>query len=144
MYFADEPEHITQLRDTLQKFAAVEMPREKLRAWDRQNTFDRGVFDRLAKLGVCGLTIDEEFGGAGRDLVAAIAVIDELAASQPRSPDPSSIAPSTAGSTSPRTARRRRSGSSCHSSRAARSSSPTGSASPTSAATWRASPPRRV
>jgi alkylation response protein AidB-like acyl-CoA dehydrogenase len=79
MYFTDEPAHITQLRDTLRKFAAAEMPREKLRAWDRANTFDRAVFDRLATLGVCGLTIDEEHGGAGRDIVAAIAVIDELA-----------------------------------------------------------------
>jgi alkylation response protein AidB-like acyl-CoA dehydrogenase len=79
MYFTDEPEHITQLRDTLRRFAAAEMPREKVRAWDKANAFDRAVFDKLAALGVCGLTIDEEYGGAGRDLVAAIAVIDELA-----------------------------------------------------------------
>lgn len=79
MYFTDEPEHITQLRDTLRRFAAAEMPREKVRAWDKANAFDRGVFDKLAALGVCGLTIDEAYGGAGRDLVAAIAVIDELA-----------------------------------------------------------------
>jgi len=79
MYFTDEPEHITQLRDTLRRFAAVEMPREKVRAWDKANAFDRTVFDKLAALGVCGLTIDEAYGGAGRDLVAAIAVIDELA-----------------------------------------------------------------
>ncbi|HEY2386355.1 MAG TPA: acyl-CoA dehydrogenase family protein [Candidatus Binatia bacterium] len=79
MYFTDEPEHITQLRDTLRRFAAAEMPREKVRAWDKANAFDRAVFDKLAALGVCGLTIDEAYGGAGRDLVAAIAVIDELA-----------------------------------------------------------------
>jgi alkylation response protein AidB-like acyl-CoA dehydrogenase len=78
MYFTDEPAHITQLRDTLKKFAAAEMPREKLRAWDKQSTFERAVFDRLAALGVCGLTIDEEYGGQGRDLVAAVAVIEEL------------------------------------------------------------------
>ena len=63
----------------MRRFAAAEMPREKLRAWDRESTFDRAVFDRLAALGVCGLTIAEEYGGAGRDLVAAVAVIDELA-----------------------------------------------------------------
>jgi len=78
VYFADEPEHITHLRDTLRRFAAAEMPRETLRDWDRRCTFDRAVFDRLAALGVCGLTIDEQYGGAGRDIVAAIAVIDEL------------------------------------------------------------------
>jgi alkylation response protein AidB-like acyl-CoA dehydrogenase len=78
VYFTDEPEHITQLRDTLRRFAAAEMPRELLRQWDRQNAFDPAVFAKLAALGVCGLTIDEEHGGAGRDLVAAIAVIEEL------------------------------------------------------------------
>ncbi|MBI3770269.1 MAG: acyl-CoA/acyl-ACP dehydrogenase [Deltaproteobacteria bacterium] len=78
MYFADEPEHVTQLRDTLRRFAAAEMPREKLREWDRANAFDPAVFRKLAALGVCGLTIDAEYGGAGRDLVAAIAVIEEL------------------------------------------------------------------
>ncbi len=78
MYFTDEPEHVTQLRATLRRFAAAEMPREKLRAWDRGNTFDAAVFRKLAGLGVCGLTIDAEYGGAGRDLVAAIAVIEEL------------------------------------------------------------------
>ena len=79
MYFADEPEHVTQLRETLQKFAAAEMPREALREWDRRCSFDPAVFARLAALGVCGLTIDEAYGGSGRDIVAAIAVIDELA-----------------------------------------------------------------
>jgi alkylation response protein AidB-like acyl-CoA dehydrogenase len=78
VYFTEEPEHITQLRDTLRRFAAAEMPRELLRQWDRRNAFDPAVFAKLAALGVCGLTIDEEHGGAGRDLVAAIAVIEEL------------------------------------------------------------------
>ena len=77
-YFTDEPQHIAQLRETLRRFAAAELPRERLRAWDRANTFDPAVFAKLAALGVCGLTIDEEFGGAGRDVVAAIAVIEEL------------------------------------------------------------------
>jgi len=79
MYFTDEPEHIRLLRESLRRFAATELSRERVRAWDRACTFDRGVFERLARLGVCGLTIDEEHGGAGRDIVAAVAVIDELA-----------------------------------------------------------------
>ena len=35
-------------------------------------------FRELADLGVCGLTIDEEYGGQGVDLVAAVATIEEL------------------------------------------------------------------
>ena len=79
MYFTDEPDHIRLLRESMRRFAAAHMPREKVRQWDRENKTDLGVFRKLAETGVCGLTIAEEYGGAGRDLVAAIAVIDELA-----------------------------------------------------------------
>ncbi len=78
MYFADEPEHITMLRDTMRKFVAAELPREKVRRLDREKRVDMESFRRLAALGVCGLTIPEEYGGS-RDLVAALAVIEELA-----------------------------------------------------------------
>ncbi len=76
--FADEPEHIGLLRETLQRFVAEEMKPEWVREWDREHRFPRELFRKLADLGVCGLTIDEEYGGAGRDLVAAVAVIEEL------------------------------------------------------------------
>jgi alkylation response protein AidB-like acyl-CoA dehydrogenase len=75
---ADEPEHVRQLRETLRRFVAAEMPPEAVRRWDREHRFPRELFAKLAALGVCGLTIDEEYGGAGRDLVAAVAVIEEL------------------------------------------------------------------
>lgn len=78
MYFAEEPEHITLMRDTIQRFVAAEMPREKRRQLDREHTFCRETFRKLADLGVCGLTIPEEYGGQGVDLVAAVAVLDEL------------------------------------------------------------------
>ncbi len=78
MYYTDEPEHIVMMRDTLRRFVEKEMPREKVRVWDREKYFPKEVFHKLAELGVCGLTIDEEYGGLGRDLVAAIAVIEEL------------------------------------------------------------------
>lgn len=78
MYFADEPEHIAQLRESIRKFLAAEMPREKARRLDREQRFDPESFAKLANLGVCGLTVPEEYGSAGRDIVAAIAVIEEL------------------------------------------------------------------
>jgi alkylation response protein AidB-like acyl-CoA dehydrogenase len=78
MSHADEPEHVRQLRETLRRFVAAEMPLESVRRWDREHRFPRELFAKLATLGVCGLTIDEEYGGSGRDLVAAVAVIEEL------------------------------------------------------------------
>lgn len=78
MYFRDEPEHIVMLRRQLQRFVEAELPREKVRHWERDCTFPREVLAKLAELGVFGLTVDEEYGGVGRDVVAAIVVIEEL------------------------------------------------------------------
>jgi alkylation response protein AidB-like acyl-CoA dehydrogenase len=77
--FADEPEYLVQLRDSVRRFIEREMPRDAVRRWDRERTFPMDVFRRLAATGVCGLTIDERYGGAGRDIVAAVAVVEELA-----------------------------------------------------------------
>jgi alkylation response protein AidB-like acyl-CoA dehydrogenase len=74
----NEPEHIGQLRDTLRRFVAREMPRQQAAAWDKTNHFPRDVFTKLAELGVMGLTIPEEQGGAGRDILATMVVIEEL------------------------------------------------------------------
>lgn len=76
--YADEPEHIRLLRDSLRAFVAREMPAEKVRQWDRDHHFPADLWPKVAALGICGLTIDEAHGGQGRDLPAAIAVIEEL------------------------------------------------------------------
>ena len=76
--FIDEPHHITEIRNQIKRFVAREAPREKRRQWDREHRFPRGALRRLADLGVMGLTIDEVYGGAGQDIVAAVAVIEEL------------------------------------------------------------------
>lgn len=73
-----EPDHIRQLRDTLERFVAKEMPRSATATWDKNNHFPREVFDKLALLGVLGLTVPEEYGGAGRDIFATMVVIEEL------------------------------------------------------------------
>jgi alkylation response protein AidB-like acyl-CoA dehydrogenase len=78
MYFADEPAHISLLRDTLRRFIGKEAPREKRREWQVAQTWPRDTFAKLAELGVCGLTVPEEFGGHGQDWYAATAVIEEL------------------------------------------------------------------
>lgn len=73
-----EAEHIAILRDTMRRFVETEMPREAAQAWDRDNHFPRDVFAKLCELGVAGLTVPEEYGGAGRDITATIMVIEEL------------------------------------------------------------------
>ncbi|MEO0983686.1 MAG: acyl-CoA dehydrogenase family protein [Pseudomonadota bacterium] len=76
--FAPEPDHVTELRRQLQRFVGDKMPREKRIAWDKGSTWDRELFKEIAAMGLIGLTIPEEFGGAGEDIYAAAAVIDEL------------------------------------------------------------------
>jgi alkylation response protein AidB-like acyl-CoA dehydrogenase len=79
MQITREPEHIAAIREQVRRFVERELPREKARALDKARTFPRDTFDKLAALGVCGLTVAEEYGGSGRDIVAAVAVIEELA-----------------------------------------------------------------
>ncbi|TNF80487.1 MAG: acyl-CoA dehydrogenase [Gammaproteobacteria bacterium] len=76
--YAEEPEHIRLLRDSLRAFVAKEMPAEKVREWDKAHHFPADLWPKVAALGICGLTIDEAHGGQGRDLLAAIAAIEEL------------------------------------------------------------------
>jgi alkylation response protein AidB-like acyl-CoA dehydrogenase len=78
MDFADEPDHVATLRETVRRFVRERMPPEERQRWDREHRFPRQLFRDLADLGVCGLTVDEAYGGQGRDLLAAVAVIEEL------------------------------------------------------------------
>jgi alkylation response protein AidB-like acyl-CoA dehydrogenase len=72
------PEHVVMLRDSLTRFIDEHMPREASKKWDATNHFPKDVFAKLAELGVMGLTIPEEYGGSGRDILATLIVIEEL------------------------------------------------------------------
>lgn len=76
--FTDEPGHVAELRRQVSRLAAARLPREKRIRLDREHAWDRDDFRALADLGVIGLTIPEAHGGAGQDVVAAAAVIEEL------------------------------------------------------------------
>jgi alkylation response protein AidB-like acyl-CoA dehydrogenase len=77
MYNSD-PEHIAMLRETLRRFLEKEAPRAKMAQWDREDRVPRALFDKIAELGVCGMTIPEEFGGSGRDVLGTMVVVEEL------------------------------------------------------------------
>ncbi|MEJ7929405.1 acyl-CoA dehydrogenase family protein [Ramlibacter sp. AN1015] len=72
------PEHVRQIRETVARFVDREMPRSAAADWDARNHFPRDVFARLAQLGVMGLTVPQEYGGHGRDILATMVVIEEL------------------------------------------------------------------
>jgi alkylation response protein AidB-like acyl-CoA dehydrogenase len=47
-------------------------------AWDRAESVDLGIVPRLAKLGFLGMTIPEEYGGAGGDHLTYCLIVEEL------------------------------------------------------------------
>lgn len=75
----DESEHVVMIRESVSRFVEAEMPREAARKWDRENFFPRDIYRKLGDLGMMGLTVEEKYGGSGRDIPATMVVIEELA-----------------------------------------------------------------
>jgi alkylation response protein AidB-like acyl-CoA dehydrogenase len=46
--------------------------------WDREHYFPREVFGQLAQLGLMGVCVPEEYGGAGADFLSYMLVLEEL------------------------------------------------------------------
>ena len=78
MDFSDD-EDTGALRDLLRRFIAREASPEMAAQWDRDDHIPRDMLVKLAETGVCGLTVPEEFGGMGRDVMAMVVTILELA-----------------------------------------------------------------
>ena len=47
-------------------------------AWDREHAFPRELLGKLGKLGLMGVCVPEELGGAGADFLSYILVLEEL------------------------------------------------------------------
>src|ERR671932_2073341 len=46
--------------------------------WDREHRFPRELFGQLAELGLMGVCVPDEYGGAGADFLSYILVLEEL------------------------------------------------------------------
>jgi alkylation response protein AidB-like acyl-CoA dehydrogenase len=47
-------------------------------AWDREHHFPRDLFAKLAGLGLMGVCVPEDYGGAGADFLSYVLVLEEL------------------------------------------------------------------
>ena len=65
------------LRDTVRRFAA-EVVKPRAKEIDESGEFPRDYFDRAAELGLGGVAIPEQYGGAGMDTVSYCLVIEEV------------------------------------------------------------------
>src|SRR5689334_5087032 len=76
MNFDLQPEH-ELLRDTVRQFA-LEKVAPVAEELDREKRFPYELVAELSELGLMGMTIDEEYGGAGSDTVSYAIAIEEL------------------------------------------------------------------
>ncbi|MBL7543396.1 MAG: acyl-CoA dehydrogenase family protein [Bdellovibrionaceae bacterium] len=70
------------LRETLAAFTQAEVE-PQAHEFDRKENFNLELFRKAAELGIMGLTVPEEYGGAGMDATAAVIVHEELSAADP-------------------------------------------------------------
>jgi isovaleryl-CoA dehydrogenase len=70
-------EDLDLLRESVQAFAADRIaPRAE--AIDRDNEFPRDLWPELGELGLLGITVDEEYGGAGLGYLAHVVAMEEI------------------------------------------------------------------
>lgn len=70
------------LRETLQSFVQAEVE-PQAHAYDRKEEFNLPLFRKLGELGLLGITVPEDYGGAGMDATAAVIANEELSTSDP-------------------------------------------------------------
>jgi alkylation response protein AidB-like acyl-CoA dehydrogenase len=66
-----------EIRDLARRFADEEIAPHAA-AWDREHRFPKELFAQLGELGLMGVCVPEEHGGAGADFLSYVLVLEEL------------------------------------------------------------------
>ena len=66
-----------EIQAVAREFASAEIE-PHASAWDRAHGFPRELLDKLGELGLLGVCVPEEHGGAGADFISYILVLEEL------------------------------------------------------------------
>jgi alkylation response protein AidB-like acyl-CoA dehydrogenase len=66
-----------EIRELARRFADEEIA-PGAASWDREHAFPREVFTHLGELGLMGVCVPEEHGGAGADFLSYVLVLEEL------------------------------------------------------------------
>jgi butyryl-CoA dehydrogenase len=72
-------EEQTLIRDTARAFAQEKVA-PHVRAWEAAGEIPRSVLTEMGQLGFLGMTVPEEWGGAGADMVSYVLALEEIAA----------------------------------------------------------------
>src|SRR5450830_355614 len=73
----DHGEDIAALREAVQQFAAAEIA-PRAAEIDRSDQFPMDLWKKMGDLGVLGITVGEEYGGAGMGYLAHIVAMEEI------------------------------------------------------------------
>jgi alkylation response protein AidB-like acyl-CoA dehydrogenase len=74
----DLPEELIEIQRTVRAFCEAEV-KPRAREWDEAETFPREVVGRLGEMGLMGIAVPEEYGGAGMGALAVAVVVEEVA-----------------------------------------------------------------
>jgi alkylation response protein AidB-like acyl-CoA dehydrogenase len=66
-----------EIRELARRFADEEIA-PHAGSWDREHVFPREVFAHLGELGLMGVCVPEDYGGAGADFLSYVLVLEEL------------------------------------------------------------------
>jgi alkylation response protein AidB-like acyl-CoA dehydrogenase len=72
------PEELQEIQRVVREFAAAEVA-PRAREWDASGEFPWEVVRKLGPLGIMGISVPEELGGAGMGALATAVVVEELA-----------------------------------------------------------------
>ena len=73
----DHGEDIAALREAVQQFASVEIA-PRAQEIDRSDQFPMDLWRKMGELGVLGITVDEQYGGAQMGYLAHIVAMEEI------------------------------------------------------------------
>src|SRR6185369_8271304 len=76
----EENDDLNLFRESIAKFLDRECPVENIARWEAEDAIPRSVLTGMAELGTLGLTVPEEYGGLGTNVMMMCAVMEDLAA----------------------------------------------------------------
>jgi len=66
------------IMETVKKFKEKECPKEKIREWDKTETFPSHVWKKLGEIGILGAAFPEQYGGTGGSIIEEMLITEEL------------------------------------------------------------------
>lgn len=76
MFFFTEEQKM--LRETVQKFVEIEIPREVAKKIDEEDKFPEELLKKLCDLGFMGINVPEEFGGQDGNVIDEMILFEEI------------------------------------------------------------------